>query len=250
MTIQWLYLVNVILISRLPVLFRDRKVPWRLVIATVLFQEAALLVFKWTVSTCLLALGLALLAVIWWRFEESDSRLVAKRLLVLAGYLTITAWLCARRFAPGFSPQLSQLLEVAGDYFVLAELNVSDPMKLNLYLLGTLLCLNEGNLLVRYIIQTLDLRPKEVGHHKADPIEYNRGRVIGLLERLTLFTLVAGGQFAAIGFIIAAKAMARFKRMEEQDFGEYFLVGTLASLVVAGGFALLIQHLVAAQTSR
>ena len=36
--------------------------------------------------------------------------------------------------------------------------------------------------------------------------------------------------------------MARFKKMDEQDFGEYFLVGTLASVVVAGAIAFLIQQ--------
>ncbi len=33
--------------------------------------------------------------------------------------------------------------------------------------------------------------------------------------------------------MVAAKALARFRGLEERDFAEYFLIGTLASLLVA-----------------
>ena len=68
-----------------------------------------------------------------------------------------------------------------------------------------------------------------------------RGRVIGILERVTLFVLVFTGQYSAMGFVLAAKAMARFKTLDDRDFAEYFLVGTLLSVAIAGGLALAVK---------
>ncbi len=63
--------------------------------------------------------------------------------------------------------------------------------------------------------------------------ELGRGRIIGVLERALALTLILWGQFGALGLVIAAKALARFRGLEERDFAEYFLIGTLASLLVA-----------------
>lgn len=64
-------------------------------------------------------------------------------------------------------------------------------------------------------------------------VELGRGRIIGVLERALALTLILGGQFGALGLVLAAKALARFRGLEERDFAEYFLIGTLASLLVA-----------------
>jgi hypothetical protein len=40
-------------------------------------------------------------------------------------------------------------------------------------------------------------------------------------------------QYGALGLIVAAKALARFRGLEDRDFAEYFLIGTLASLLHA-----------------
>ena len=60
-----------------------------------------------------------------------------------------------------------------------------------------------------------------------------RGRAIGSLERGLALTLVLLGDYAAVGWIIAAKSLARFKQLEDREFAEYFLVGTLASFLLA-----------------
>jgi hypothetical protein len=67
------------------------------------------------------------------------------------------------------------------------------------------------------------------------PAELARGRIIGILERAIALTLVLLGQYGALGLVVAAKALARFRGLEERDFAEYFLIGTLASLLVALG---------------
>jgi hypothetical protein len=59
------------------------------------------------------------------------------------------------------------------------------------------------------------------------------GEVIGLLERYLTFVLVLVGGLAAVGFVVAAKAAARYPRFREQAFAEYFLIGTLCSVGLA-----------------
>jgi len=64
-------------------------------------------------------------------------------------------------------------------------------------------------------------------------VELSRGLVIGVLERALALTLVLTNQFSALGLILAAKALARFRAMDDRDFAEYVLIGTLTSLLLA-----------------
>ena len=59
------------------------------------------------------------------------------------------------------------------------------------------------------------------------------GATIGVLERLLIVMFVLAGAEAAIGFVIAAKTIARFRLLDDRDFAEYYLLGTLASVSVA-----------------
>jgi hypothetical protein len=70
-----------------------------------------------------------------------------------------------------------------------------------------------------------------------------RGAVIGTLERWIAFALVLTGQYTALAFVIAAKSIARYKKInEEEKFGEYFLIGTLTSIGVALFSGLLVRR--------
>ena len=59
------------------------------------------------------------------------------------------------------------------------------------------------------------------------------GATIGVLERLLIVTLILTGAEAAIGLVIAAKTLARFRQLDDRPFAEYYLLGTLASVSVA-----------------
>ena len=59
------------------------------------------------------------------------------------------------------------------------------------------------------------------------------GATIGILERLLIVVFVLAGTDAAIGFVVAAKTIARFRQLDDRDFAEYYLLGTLASVSVA-----------------
>jgi hypothetical protein len=59
------------------------------------------------------------------------------------------------------------------------------------------------------------------------------GATIGVLERILIVVFVLTGSEAAVGFVVAAKTLARFRLLDDRDFAEYYLLGTLASVAVA-----------------
>lgn len=59
------------------------------------------------------------------------------------------------------------------------------------------------------------------------------GSWIGILEREIILILGLMGQFSAIGFVLTAKSLARFKQLESKSFAEKYLVGTLLSAFIA-----------------
>lgn len=59
------------------------------------------------------------------------------------------------------------------------------------------------------------------------------GYLIGVLERIIIVTLWLNGELEAIGLIIAAKSLARFKQLNDRNFAEKYLVGTLLSVAIA-----------------
>ncbi len=66
-----------------------------------------------------------------------------------------------------------------------------------------------------------------------------RGQAIGILERWIVLTLVLAGQWGALGLLLAAKSVARFRDLDDRDLSEYYLIGTLTSVLVAVASALL-----------
>ena len=73
--------------------------------------------------------------------------------------------------------------------------------------------------------------------------EPRAGRIIGKLERFIIVILMLTGQASAIGFVLTAKSIARFKQFEAKGFAERYLVGTLASTAFAIFTALVLWKL-------
>ena len=97
--------------------------------------------------------------------------------------------------------------------------------------------------IVRGILDKVGTVPRaRPGSQEVDTSEYNRGRVIGNLERGLMLLTVALGSYAALGFLVAAKGLIRIKEFEDRDFAEYFLVGTLASVLTALALGLLVRN--------
>lgn len=76
------------------------------------------------------------------------------------------------------------------------------------------------------------------GGQKKDPPV---GSVIGKLERILTVILVLCNEIGAIGFVLTAKSLARYKQLDNQSFAEKYLVGTLSSTAIAIIAALLLK---------
>lgn len=104
-----------------------------------------------------------------------------------------------------------------------------------------------GTHIVRGLLAKVDTLPTtsdaNTSTARVDVPEYNRGRVIGVVERLIMTALVAVSAYGALTFLIGAKGLIRSKEFENHQFAEYFLIGTLCSAALAVAFGLLLQGL-------
>lgn len=110
-----------------------------------------------------------------------------------------------------------------------------DPILINngiLCLLGAFLCAKPAGIFVKMILAeiTKDNNAAVDTDHKENA---NAGFLIGVLEREIILFLGILGQFGAIGFVLTAKSIARFKQLEDKNFSEKYLVGTLLSVFIA-----------------
>ena len=250
MILPFLYLLNVVLLTRLPLLLRDDRVRPRSMVVAGLLQLAALTVFVWNRGVALAGVAIICLGVIGWYVERPEQGLLpARRLLILALYFLVFSVLCSPFLGLRFRDALAGVGGNAAEYFLPAKcLGTVQWRSFHAQLLGVLLSLNEANLLIRWVIEKFIYRPAQTGDAAAPPLtlrkkEYDRGRLIGLLERLLVFFFVVQNQFMALGYVVAAKGIARFKELENRDFADYFLIGTMLSIVTAGVVALLVKNL-------
>lgn len=72
--------------------------------------------------------------------------------------------------------------------------------------------------------------------------DLSRGKIIGYIERLLVLLLTFYSAYPAIGFIVAAKSIARFKQMDDRDWAEYFLLGTLTSMFIGITLGILLRE--------
>ncbi|MCI8496964.1 MAG: DUF3307 domain-containing protein [Clostridiales bacterium] len=104
-----------------------------------------------------------------------------------------------------------------------------------LAVLLVLICTAPAAVLVKEVFSLIAAHESE---EKTEPVRqvdvYRSGYVIGVCERLVILVLGVAGQFGAIGFVLAAKSLARFKLLnDDKDFAERYLVGTLVSALSA-----------------
>lgn len=93
-----------------------------------------------------------------------------------------------------------------------------------------LLILQPTSIVIRFILKPWStLKGSE--NNQAESVEEldKAGSLIGILERIIILTLILIDQFTAIGFVLAAKSILRFK---EEHKHEYVLLGTITSLAI------------------
>ena len=89
-----------------------------------------------------------------------------------------------------------------------------------------------GNKLCRLVftLATVEVSPK--GHIQEENV-LQAGRYIGLFERLLMSLGVIVDHWEIIVAVIALKTVARYQELDDQITAEYFLVGSLVSLLWA-----------------
>lgn len=96
-----------------------------------------------------------------------------------------------------------------------------------LFVLAILLCMKPANILIKLV-----LAQYQVGASETCKDMKNAGALIGNLERILTIIFVIIGQYEAIGFIVAAKSLLRFKDTDTAKT-EYVLAGTFLSFGIA-----------------
>ena len=109
----------------------------------------------------------------------------------------------------------------------LQMIDSSDSFSIPLLILAILLCMKPANILIKLILEKY-----QVGESESCNNIKNAGALIGNLERILTIVFVLLGQFEAIGFIVAAKSILRFKDTDTAKT-EYVLAGTFLSFGIA-----------------
>jgi hypothetical protein len=247
MSPEFFFMVDVVLASRLVFLFRDGPLTTGGLLFLFSVQAVGLLAFQpgiaWAILSCLLFLnGLA-----FNQLEKHRNPIKGLRLLSLVVQIVLLSVFFSPWIGISFNDGMIASLEGTGRYSLLVSLlqRICRPGT-SVVLMGGLLVSNEANHLLRLLLAGLRVGPenaegKSSGLSAAGLREYNTGRVIGILERIIIYTAVLTDQIAAIGLVLAVKGLARFKEMDHRPFAEYVLVGTLLSLLFAVAVALLIK---------
>ena len=102
--------------------------------------------------------------------------------------------------------------------------------KVLLWIVAFVFCLRPANFFIQNIFKEAKITvPANGEENQSLP---NVGHVIGDVERMLTLVFVMLGQYEAIGFLLAAKSLLRFRETDTVK-SEYVLVGTLLSFGIA-----------------
>ena len=102
--------------------------------------------------------------------------------------------------------------------------------KVLLWIWAFVFCLRPANFFIQNIFNDAQISVPTNGEE--NQILPNAGHVIGNVERLLTLVFVMLGQYEAVGFLLAAKSLLRFRETDTVK-SEYVLVGTLLSFGIA-----------------
>lgn len=99
------------------------------------------------------------------------------------------------------------------------------------YILMYIICLSPTAVFIKKVFVFFSIQDDTYIYRKEELI--SSGYLIGILERIIILTLGLNAQLGAIGFVLAAKSLARFKQLEDKSFAEKYLLGTLLSVAIS-----------------
>ena len=107
------------------------------------------------------------------------------------------------------------------------------------FVMASLICGRPAGVLIRRMLECHEnacrsSENEEVGESEAsEKVSDGGGMIIGILEREVILLLTFLQQYGAIGFVLTAKSVARYKQLEKRAFAEKYLIGTLMSALIS-----------------
>lgn len=100
-------------------------------------------------------------------------------------------------------------------------------------------CAKPSNIIIKNIFDYLAISTPSTSSADDENKDLpNAGKLIGIMERFLVLSLILVSQYSAVGLIIAAKSILRFR---DNKKNEYVLVGTLLSFGIATMLGILIS---------
>ena len=161
----------------------------------------------------------------WWA-----ALLIAALHLIIDGLKSV----CKNLKGAFFIDQLLHLVVIVAVVALFNKGVISLPIwlpetKVLLWIMALVFCLRPANFIIQNIFKEAKISIPDSGKEQSLP---NAGRVIGNVERMLTLVFVMLGQYEAIGFLLAAKSLLRFRETDTVK-SEYVLVGTLLSFGIA-----------------
>ncbi|WP_245540146.1 hypothetical protein [Sediminispirochaeta bajacaliforniensis] len=172
------------------------------------------------------------------------SRILQFLVLMLAGSFLFGIFLPGLSFN-SVSVSLSRLM--GRNNPLLSSLGTGAFDRFVLVFFGAVVLVNEMNNVIRFILGLIKTEPrlKATTDDDLDSKELGRGKIIGVLERMLFYLFVLTGNYSSVAFVLTAKAFARFKELDDKDFAEYMLIGTLLSSALSIFWTFIIRAVIA-----
>lgn len=228
-------------------------------IASALTMALVLVVFHWFIDV----VKVHLTASKWfnrktmneWRTPLDLGSFMADQLLHLATIVVVVYWYS--------SSQWAKSAPVSHPFFFASHLNLPIPDRIVLWCIALILATRFSSIIVQILVHPLTGTSPQLIEHRitrttqtdnfqtklqdqksyvvVSASDVSRGRLIGYLERIIIMILIYKGAYSAIGFVVAAKSLVRFKNLDQREWAEYFLVGTLISTLLGLLLGFLLQ---------
>jgi Protein of unknown function (DUF3307). len=90
----------------------------------------------------------------------------------------------------------------------------------------------------------LEKLPTLAEDKNGQPAEASTGMYIGYLERLLVGVFMVSGIYTGLGLLGTLKTLARFKQLENREITEYFILGTMLSMLLGMLFGALLRFII------
>ncbi len=90
----------------------------------------------------------------------------------------------------------------------------------------------------------LEKLPTFAEDKNGQPAEASTGMYIGYLERLLVGVFMVSGIYTGLGLLGTLKTLARFKQLENREITEYFILGTMLSMLLGMLFGALLRFII------